>query len=300
MSATGTSGGKRTGELIRKAAVLIEALPYIQRFRNEIVVVKLGGSAMEDKSHVESVLRDVAFMECVGMRAVVVHGGGKAISRGMDRHGIKPSFVRGHRVTCERTIRIVEQVMKEELNPYLVSVLGGMGANAVGMNGEDVLRVVRKTHLDEKTGELLDWGFVGEPGDVDTGPILSALDSGAVPVMTPLGRGPDGKVHNVNADSAAAAVAKALHARKLVFLSDVPGVLRDPEDETSLLSTLKVGDVERLVQEGVISGGMLPKIQGCIDAVHAGVRKVHMVDGRMPHSILLEVFTDEGVGTEIM
>jgi acetylglutamate kinase len=287
-------------DLIKKAAVLVEALPYIQRFRNEIVLVKLGGSAMEERANVESVLKDVAFMECVGMRPVIVHGGGKAISRGMSEHGIPPKFVEGHRVTCERTIEIVERVIKEEVNPLLVDILRQMGANSQVLHGEDLLTVSRKTQKDLKTGKVLDWGFVGEPEEVDTAPIIAMTEKGMVPVITPLGRGPDGRVHNVNADSAAAAIARALKARKLVFLSDVPGLLRDPDDPSSVMSTLRIAEVEQLIKKGVISGGMMPKVQGGVDALKAGVRKVHMIDGRMPHSLLLEVFTDEGVGTEII
>jgi acetylglutamate kinase len=287
-------------DLIKKAAVLIEALPYIQRFRNEIVLVKLGGSAMEEKANVDSVLKDVAFMECVGMRPVVVHGGGKAISRGMAEHGIQPTFVDGLRVTCERTIEIVAKVIREEINPQIVDALEEFGADARVIHGEDVLHVVRKTKSDPRTGKTIDWGFVGEPSEVDTAPILEMVEANVVPVITPLGRGRDGHVHNVNADSAAAAIAKALKARKLVFLSDVPGLLRDPEDPKSIMSTLRIAEVEQLMKKKVISGGMLPKVSGGVDALKAGVRKVHMIDGRMPHSLLLEIFTDEGVGTEII
>jgi acetylglutamate kinase len=287
-------------EVIRKAAVLIEALPYIQEFRREIVVVKLGGSAQEDKAHVDSVLADVTFMECVGMRPVLVHGGGKAITRGMEKLGVEAKFVQGHRVTCEKTIEIVEQVIKNEVNPALVAALEKLGARAQRLDGESVVKVTKKTRVDSATGEVLDWGFVGVPGEVNPAPILALLERDTIPVITPLGCGPDGRVHNVNADSVAAAVAKALKARKLVFLTDVPGLLRNPEDPQSIISTLKLDEVEYLIKEGVISGGMLPKVQGGVDGLHAGVRKVHMVDGRMPHSLLLEIFTDKGVGTEIV
>jgi acetylglutamate kinase len=197
-------------------------------------------------------------------------------------------------------MRIVEKVIKEEVNPSIVRTLRDMGAGAETLNGEEVLRVVRKTHRDKATGKTLDWGFVGEPSDVNVAPVLEMADRNVVPVITPLGRGPDGRVHNVNADSAAAAIAKALKARKLVFLSDVPGLLRDPEDPSSIMSTLRIAEVEQLIKKGVISGGMLPKVTGGVEALKAGVRKVHMIDGRMPHSLLLEVFTDEGVGTEII
>jgi acetylglutamate kinase len=287
-------------EFIKKADVLIEAMPYIQQFRGEIIVVKFGGSAMEEKAHADSILADVTFMECVGMRPVLVHGGGKAISRRMKEHGLQATFVKGLRVTCERSIQIVEQVIKDEINPGIVEALTRMGARARRLDGERVLKVRRKQEVDAATGETLDWGFVGDPHEVDVDPIRAMLADGVIPVITPLGAGPDLKIHNINADAAAAAVAKALRARKLVFLTDVPGLLRNPEDEDSIMSTLRIGDVEGLVREGVIDGGMLPKVEGGVEALHAGVKKIHMVDGRMPHSLLLEIFTDRGVGTEIV
>ncbi len=287
-------------ELIEKAGVLIEALPYIQQFRNEIVVVKFGGSAMEDPAHVEGVLEDVAFMECVGMKLVLVHGGGKAISRGMEADGIESTFLHGLRVTCERSIHVVERVLKTDVNPRIVKMLVRKGATAKSLHGQSIFHVTRKTDVDSGTGEPLDWGFVGEPGEVDTGPIHSMLAEGVIPVITPLGVGPEARTHNINADVAAAAVAKALRARKLAFLSDVPGLLRDPRDPQSLISTLQQREIERLVEHGVISGGMLPKIKSCMEALGAGVRKVHMIDGRMQHSLLLEMFTDKGVGTQII
>ena len=287
-------------EAVDKAAILIEALPYIQRFRGAVVVVKFGGSAMEDPEQVDSILADIAFMECVGMRPVVVHGGGKAISRGMAGEGIAPRFVQGLRVTCERTIQVVERVIKGEVNPRIVRGLLARDARARSLHGDEVFRVTRKTGTDPLTGEALDWGFVGVPGEVDTRPIRSSIDEGVIPVITPLGLGPDHQVHNINADVAAAAVARALPARKLVFLSDVPGLCRDPEDPASVIPSLRVADTERLIAEGVIAGGMLPKIRSCVEALHAGVRKVHMIDGRQRHSLLLEIFTDKGVGTEIL
>ncbi len=287
-------------EATRKAAVLIEALPYIQRFRNAIVLVKLGGAAMEEPEHVERVLQDITFMECVGMKVVVVHGGGKEISRGMQEEGIESRFVHGLRVTCERSIQVVERVLKRDINPRIVKILTAAGARAESLHGEEILRVRRLTGLDPQTGEPIDWGFVGEPGEVDAAPVRRLLEAGVIPVISPLGMGPDGKVHNVNADVAASAIAKALPARKLAFLSDVPGLLRDPQDPATLISTLRLNEVEWLVEQGVIAGGMLPKIQSCIEALEAGVSKVHLVDGRQMHSLLLEVFTDSGVGTEIL
>jgi acetylglutamate kinase len=287
-------------EISRKAAVLIEALPYIQRFRNAIVVVKFGGSAMENPANVESVLDDITFMECVGMKVVVVHGGGKEITRGMEEAGIASSFVRGLRVTCERSMEVVERVLKTDINPRIVKLLNHKGAPARSLHGDEIFQVKRMTEVDPATGEALDWGFVGEPGEVRTGPIYAMLAEGLIPVITPLGIGPHGRMHNINADVAAAAVAKSLKARKLAFLSDVPGLLRDPQDPSSLISTVRLDEIEWLVEQGIVSGGMLPKIRSCIEALEAGVRKVHLIDGRMFHSLLMEMFTDKGVGTEIV
>ncbi|OGV70620.1 MAG: acetylglutamate kinase [Lentisphaerae bacterium RIFOXYA12_FULL_48_11] len=287
-------------ESIRKAEVLIEALPYIQQFRGEIIVIKFGGSAMENKDNVESVLSDITFMECVGMLPVVVHGGGKAISRSMKEHGIEARFIQGLRVTCEKTISVVQKVMNEEINPGIVAMLQKMGARAEGLHGEDIFSVIRKRAINPETGEEFDLGYVGEPLGVDTGPIRLMLEKGVIPVITPLGVGPDGKIHNVNADTAGGVVAKALKARKLAYLSDVPGLLSNRKDPDSLLTTLNVVNVEDLINKGVIDGGMLPKVQSGVEALRAGVKKVHMIDGRMPHSLLLEIFTDKGVGTEII
>jgi acetylglutamate kinase len=287
-------------KLIEKADVLIEALPYIQQFRGEIIVIKFGGSAMEEPRNVDNVLSDVTFMECVGMLPVIVHGGGKAISRSMKEQGIAAKFVKGLRVTCDKTIEIVQKVMQAEINPAIVSALRKKGAKAQGLNGEDLFKVVRKTGIDQDTGEILDWGFVGEPDEVDVFPIQALLKDEIIPVITPLGIGPDGKVHNINADTAAAAIAKALKARKLAYLSDVPGLLSDPKNPDSIIATLKESDMKGLIQRKVIDGGMLPKIESGIDALRAGVRKIHMIDGRIPHSLLLEIFTDKGIGTEIL
>ncbi len=287
-------------DIIRKAEVLIEALPYIQRFRDKIIVVKFGGSAMEAKTHHDGILKDVAFMECVGMRPVIVHGGGKAISRAMKEEGIEAQFVRGLRVTCAQTIAVVDRVMHFDINPGIVRALEDFGAPAEGLRGQDIFTVTRKQGKDSQTGEAIDWGFVGEPEKVNVQPILDVIARGRIPVITPLGMGSDGQPYNVNADTAAAAVAKALKAAKLGILSDVPGLLRDPKDETSILSTLRVDEVGKLIEQGVIDGGMLPKVESGVDALLAGVGKIHMVDGRMPHSLLLEIFTPNGVGTEII
>lgn len=286
--------------IIKKAEVLIEALPYIMKFRGEIIVVKLGGSALEDPKTAQSIIEDVSFMECVGMKPVIVHGGGKAISRGMKEQGVSTQFLQGLRVTHEKAMEVVERVFKKEVNPALVQMLKDTGAKTCAISGEEIFLVEKKTGVCGETGEKLDWGFVGVPVNVDIKPIMNLLKEGLIPVITPLGFCPDGKIHNINADLAAAATAKALKARKLAFISDVPGLLRDPEDHSSVMATLHVAEVEELIAHGVIAGGMLPKVESGVDALKGGVRKVHMIDGRMPHSLLLEIFTDKGVGTQII
>ncbi len=294
------TGAADMQEVIRKADVLIEALPYIQDFRGEIVVVKFGGSAMESPENAERVLTDVAFMECVGMLPVVIHGGGNAITRAMKASGLEPRFVRGLRVTCEKTVEIARRTLREEMAPSIVRTLQEKGAPAQVLDGEAIVRVRRHVETDPVTGTALDWGFVGEPEHVNPAPIRRLLKQGVVPVITPLGRGPEGKLYNVNADRSAAAIAAALRARKLVFLTDVPGLMRDREDPGSVIPTLRYRDVEGLVARGIIDGGMRPKVTSGLEALHAGVGKVHMIDGRMPHSLLLEIFTEKGVGTEIL
>ncbi|MFH0879789.1 MAG: acetylglutamate kinase [Lentisphaerota bacterium] len=287
-------------KVIEKADVLIEALPYIQKFRGDTVVVKFGGSAMEDRNCVENILKDIAFMECVGLRPVIVHGGGKAISQRMKEKGLRPVFVKGLRVTDADSIDIVEQVLNLEVNPNLVRILEDYGCKARGIHGEHILSVKKHTEVDEQSGEMLDWGFVGDVIDVDVEPVKAYLQSQIVPLITPLGFGPDKKLYNINGDEAAAAIAEKLQARKLVFLSDVPGLLQNVEDKESIISTLKLTEVEELIRRGVIGGGMLPKIGGAIKALKAGVKKTHIIDAGLPHSLLLELFTDKGVGTEIL
>lgn len=276
---------------MQKAAALTEALPYIQDFRGSTVLVKVGGSVMESEANLVSLLADVAFMDAVGMKIVLVHGGGKAISRALKESGIEPRFVDGLRVTDGPSMEIVRRTLNNEVNTNLVRLLQGMKTNARPLHGNWMFTA-------EKI-ESPDRGYVGSPAAVDTRAVREMLDAGIVPVVTPLGTGRDGHLYNINADSAAAALAKALKVRKFAVVSDVPGLLADPADPASLLGTLRLSSVAKLKAQGVISGGMLPKIEGCEDAIRAGVRKVHLVDGRMPHSLLLEMFTREGVGTEI-
>jgi acetylglutamate kinase len=287
-------------QMIEKASVLIEALPYIQKFRGDTVVVKFGGSIMESEIGYRNILKDVAFMECVGLQPVIVHGGGKAVSKKMREAHIQPNFVQGLRVTDEKTITVVESVLNNEVNPHLVDIIKNYGGKAHGIHGEDIIKVKKHSGFDPQTGEELDWGFVGKVISVDIEPVKAFLKADIIPVITPLGRGEDGHLYNVNADDVANAIACAIQARKLVFLSDVPGLLRDVNDPASLISTLSLEEVEDLIARGIISGGMLPKIGGAVDALKAGVSKTHIIDSALPHSLLLELFTDKGVGTEIV
>ncbi|MDA3799660.1 MAG: acetylglutamate kinase [Kiritimatiellae bacterium] len=289
----------KMNKYIEKAAVLIEALPYIQKFRDATVVVKFGGSAMEVEEHKKRILQDTTFMECVGMKSVIVHGGGKAISRGMEKKKVKSRFLHGLRVTDEDAIHIVHDVLTNEVNQSIIKILANYGAEVVQIKGEDII-VAEKMVETAKDGSTIEWGFVGNPVSVNPEPIFEALRRRQIPVITPLGKDAEGNLYNINADVAAAAIAAALKARKLVFLSDVPGLMIDIENNDTLISTLYVHDVEKLIERGIISGGMLPKINSGIKALKSGVHKIHMVDGRMQHSLLLELFTTQGVGTEII
>ena len=277
---------------VAKAAVLTEALPYIRDFHGSVVLVKLGGSVMETESNLDSLMDDIAFMRAVGMKVVIVHGGGKAISKAIKESGHEPKFVDGLRVTDEATMEIVRRTLNNVVNPDLVSRLQKRGANARPIHGNWVF-AARKI-------ETPDRGYVGEVVSADTRAAVEMLDAGIIPVVTPLGTGvEDNHLYNINADFAAAALAKALKVRKFALVSDVPGILKDPSNPSTLFSTLHLGDLSTLKTEGVISGGMLPKVESCADAIKSGVKKVHLVDGRMAHSLLLEIFTREGVGTEI-
>ena len=292
-------------DIIEKARVLIEALPYIQSFRDKIVVVKYGGSTMTEKGEISSVLRDVIFMETVGMRPVIVHGGGPAISRRMKEEGIESRFVNGLRVTDTRTMEIVEDTLFGTVNRDIVETIRRAGGSAQGVSGkeEGILKV--KKHIaiveDEKgVKRRVDIGFVGDVASVAPEPILALCEQNIIPVITPIGLGEDGESYNINADTAAGEVAAALSAEKLVFLTDVRGIMRDSEVEDSLFSTLHVDAVEDMIDRGVITGGMIPKVRACLRSVHAGVHKTHIIDGRVSHSLLLEIFTDEGIGTQII
>lgn len=285
---------------IAKADVLCEAMPYIQRFRGAVVVVKFGGSAMEDPALVASTMRDVVMMECIGMKPVVVHGGGKAISAELKKRNIPVRFVNGLRYTDDAAIQVVDDVLHNNVNAELVRLGCDSGARTVGISGKKLITARRITSADPATGEALDLGNVGDVEKVNPVPVLEAINSGFIPVVTPLGTGTDGRVYNINADTAACRIAEAVHARKLVFLSDVPGVLRNPDDPDSVIPSICTGDIPGLIADGTLSGGMLPKLASCVHALDSGINKVHMIDGRIRHSLLLELFTDHGIGTQIV
>lgn len=287
-------------ELIRKADVLIEALPYIQQFRDSIALIKFGGSAMENHELIRKTMRDIVLLEAIGMKPVVAHGGGKAITARLKQLNIESKFINGLRVTDEKTIGVVDDVLHNVTNKMLVDDIIEAGGRGASISGKRVLRARKQLTHDAATGEAIDIGFVGEIIAADVRPILDALNFQVIPVVTPLALDFHQQVYNINADTAGCELAKALRARKLVFLSDVPGILRDPKDESSLISVIKTSEVQGLIDGGVISGGMLPKIRSCVDALENGVTEVHMIDGRVPHSLLLEIFTTSGVGTQIV
>lgn len=277
----------------------MEAMPYIRQFRGKAVVIKFGGSAMENAENSKSILADIAFMECVGIRPVVVHGGGKAISRKMTEAGLQPKFVNGLRVTDKESIAVVERVLNHEVNVEIVETLIANGARAAGLHGPGMISAEKIKARDEN-GKEIDYGFVGKIIEVDTTQVMACLEADIIPVITPLGRGADGQIYNINADDSATAIAVAINAAKLVFLSDVPGVMRDPGKADSVISSLTRSEIEKLISDGIIHAGMVPKIQGALSAIAAGVKKVHIIDGHVLHSLLLEIFTDKGIGTEII
>ena len=287
-------------EVTAKAKVLIEALPYIQDFRGSTFVVKYGGSFMDDPDPKarSRVAYDIAFLAACGINVVVVHGGGKAITRAMEGSGLKANFVNGLRVTDEATIAVVKRTLDEVVNKDVCAALISAGANPCGLAGDSVL-VCQKLTTDDD-GNTVDLGYVGDVTEVKVKLIKKDIAEGFMPVISPVAEGLDGKPYNVNADLAAGRVASALRARRLVYMSDVPGLLANPSDPDSLISTLKTGQVEELKRRGVIDKGMRPKVQSAVRALQEGVQRVHFIDGRLPHSLLLEMFTDRGIGTEIV
>jgi acetylglutamate kinase len=286
---------------IEKASVLIEALPYLQRFRGQTFLIKFGGSAMDDPELVQGLLRDIVFLEVAGINPVVVHGGGKAISKAMTEAGLAARFVGGLRVTDEQTIGIVERVLFDVVNRDLVDTINRFGGRACRVHGKDVFIGRKNPPVKGEDGQPVDLGYVGTVHDFNADAVLAAISREEVPVISPVaGEEGTGAALNVNADIAAASLAGRLKAAKFVYISDVLGVMRDPADAASLIPSLDRAGVEQLVNERVITGGMIPKVRSALSALDAGVQKVHMIDGRIPHSLLLEIFTTSGIGTEIL
>ena len=282
-------------EIKKKAEVLIEALPYIQKFSGKTVVVKYGGSAMTEPKLKRDVIKDVSLLKLVGFRPIIVHGGGKAISTWIKKTGGEPKFVNGLRVTDEETMEIAEMVLNR-VNKGLVALIESVGVRAVGISGKDagLLKVKKKKMRNA------DLGYVGEITDVDPSILTNLMDDDIVPVVCPIGYDENYDTYNINADDAACAIAKAVGAEKLVFLTDIDGVYKDINDKSPFISRLTCDEADKLIDEGVIGGGMLPKIAGCVDAARNGVNRVHILDGRVPHVLLLEFFTDHGIGTMFM
>ena len=280
---------------LSKAEVLIEALPYIQRFNRKVIVVKYGGSAMVDEELKRRVIQDVTLLKLVGFKPIIVHGGGKEISSMVSRLGMEPKFVNGLRVTDEPTMEIAEMVLGK-VNKSLVQLVESLGVRAIGISGKDgaLLKVNKKY----SNGE--DIGFVGDVKEVNAQILWDLLEKDFLPIVCPIGMDDDYNTYNINADDAACAIAQAMQAKKLAFLTDIEGVYKDPKDPETLIQVLPISEAEKLMSEGYIGGGMLPKIQNCIDAVNSGVSKVHILDGRIPHCLLLEIFTNKGIGTAIL
>ena len=280
---------------LSKAEVLIEALPYIQRFNHKIIVVKYGGSAMVDEELKKRVAEDVSLLKLVGFKPIIVHGGGKEISNMVKRLGMEPKFVNGLRVTDEETMDVAEMVLGK-VNKSLVQLVESLGVRAIGISGKDGgLLKVEKKYSD---GE--DIGFVGEITEVNPEILHDLLEKDFLPIICPIGMDKDYQTYNINADDAACAIARAMQAEKLAFLTDIEGVYKDPQDPSTLISELAVSEAEKLMEDGYIGGGMLPKLHNCIDAIEHGVSRVHILDGRIPHCLLLEIFTNKGIGTAIL
>ena len=286
---------KNMQQYLDKAEVLIEALPYIQRFNRKIIVVKYGGSAMVDEELKKRVIEDVTLLKLVGFKPIIVHGGGKEISKWVGKVGMEPKFINGLRVTDAETMEVAEMVLGK-VNKSLVQHVEELGVRAIGISGKDGgLLKVEKKYSDGK-----DIGFVGEVKEVNAQILYDLLEKDFLPIVCPIGLDDEFQTYNINADDAACAIARAMKAEKLAFLTDIEGVYKDPEDPSSLISELWVEEAEKLMAEGYIGGGMLPKLQNCIDAIESGVSRVHILDGRIPHCLLLESFTNRGIGTAIL
>lgn len=288
-------------EAIQKADTLIEAMGWIRRFRDKITVIKLGGSVMEDENALRHLLIDVVFMETVGMRPVVVHGGGAAISRAMDAAGLKPHFIKGRRYTDEATLKIVEEVLAYETNETIARRIEEYGGRAMPLNFRTTnVLFGEKLLLPGDNGDNIDLGFVGTVTRVDRTVIDNLCYAGQVPVIPSMCIDEKGQKYNVNADTAATAVARALGAEKLIYMSDVNGVRRDKNDPSSIIHSLTASEARKLIADGIVDSGMIPKVEACLETLDKGVRKVHIIDGRLRHSLLLEIYTTQGVGTELV
>ena len=286
---------KSMQKYLDKAEVIIEALPYIQRFNRKVIVVKYGGSAMVDEALKEQVIQDVTLLKLVGFKPIIVHGGGKEISKWVGKVGMEPEFVNGLRVTDEATMELAEMVLGK-VNKELVQLVQGLGVRAFGISGKDGgLLKVKKKYAD---GE--DIGFVGEVKEVNADILYDLLEKDFLPIVCPVGLDDKFYTYNINADDAACAIARAMHAEKLAFLTDIEGVYKDPKDPDTLISELRVSEAHKLMEEGYIGGGMLPKLNNCIDAIENGVSRVHILDGRIPHCLLLEIYTNKGIGPAIL
>ena len=288
----------------KTAEVLIEALPYIRRFYDRKIVIKYGGAAMEDDTLIHSVMQDIVLMKYVGIRPIIVHGGGPRITAWMDKIGKVPEFVQGLRVTDAETVEIAEMVLGS-INKEIVSRINQHGGKAIGLSGKDanlVLAEKQETQVTDENGQEIDvdLGFVGKIIGVNTESVTALDKAGYIPVITPIGVGVDGQTYNINADTMAGEIASAFQAEKLIVLTDTRGILRDLSDDASLMPTIRMREVDAFIKEGFIAGGMLPKVEACTTALIGGVYKTHIIDGRIPHSLLLEVFTEGGVGTEIV
>lgn len=286
---------KEMDQVMQKASVLIEALPYIQKFNRKIIVVKYGGSAMSNEELQRNVIKDVTLLKLVGFKPIIVHGGGKAISKWVGKVGKEARFVNGLRVTDEETMEIAEMVLGR-VNKNLVTMVEELGVKAVGISGKDggLLKV------DKKYADGQDIGFVGDIKEVDPKVLYDLLEKDFLPIVAPVGLDDDFNTYNINADDAACAIAKSVGADKLVFLTDIEGLYKDINDKSSFISRLTAGQAEELINGGIIGGGMLPKLNNCTSAIRNGVNRVHILDGRVPHCLLLEIFTNEGVGTAII
>ena len=282
-------------ELLKKAEVLIEALPYIQNFNRRIIVVKYGGSAMTNPELQRNVIKDVTLLKLVGFKPIIVHGGGKEISRWISKVGKEPEFVNGLRVTDDETMEIAEMVLNR-VNKSLVAMVEELGVSAAGVSGKDG----KMLHVDKKYADGKDIGFVGDIKEVNAKILFDLLEKDFLPIVAPIGFDDDFNTYNINADDAACAIAKAVGAEKLAFLTDIEGLYKDINDKDSFISRITATQAEELINSGCIGGGMLPKLNNCTDAVKEGVNKVHILDGRIPHCLLLEIFTNEGIGTAIV